>query len=118
MQIIKQLTLGRINMWAEEKITNGTETIEKFKASLETDPAYALEWSRSAFEAAAFLHVGKHLARLSTGEKATVESIVDYAHDMVLRGANHPEHSTSPQSNELKREVLAVYAEFVRYALV
>ena len=112
----KLTTIQKIKLFAEDKVTTGEYDLAKFKKHLEENPAYAFEWSYEAFKAAARIHVGKSLLYWTEKDEATAEKIIDFVKDMVLRGARYPERSTSVQSNEMKREIISVYAELLDVA--
>ena len=87
-------------------------SIEKFKAELDRDPAYALTWGTGVFQAAAEIRVVKQvIGAFENGGK--VEDVRSILLDHVLHRSKYPPHSTSPTSNLLEQYELAAYAEIL-----
>jgi len=108
-----KLTLSRIENFARELVNDAEGGLSRFAESFSQNPAYAFEWSSQAFRAAARLQVGKSLLAWMEGEPTSAEKIMDQVRGFVLRGAQYPERSTSMQSNLMKQEVVAVWAELL-----
>ena len=108
-----KLTLSRIERHAEELILQGQGSLEKFSKSFAENPAYAFEWSHDAFRAAARVQVGMNIRAWVKYEEASAEKIMDQVRRQVLHGAQYPERSTSMQSNIIKQEIVAVWAELL-----
>lgn len=110
------ITIERLTNFAEDMIRTGGYEMEKFNERFAQDPAYAFEWSDNAFKAAAKIHVGKTLQAWLTAEREkplTAEDIMNEVNRMVVRATRWPERSTSVQSNVMKQEITAVWAELV-----
>jgi hypothetical protein len=106
-------TLAQIETFAHDEINAGETLLARFQSQFAADPAYAFEWSQNAFKGAARVQVGKTLLAWLDHEGATTESIMKEVQSTVVRGARWPEHSTSQQSNLIKTEIVAVYAELL-----
>jgi hypothetical protein len=89
--------------------------IDKFKAELDKDPAYALSWGLNAFQSAARLKVAKMLIVAFTECKGetlcTIEQARDTLMDRVMHKARYPAQSTSPTSNLMEQYEAAAFAE-------
>jgi len=89
--------------------------IDKFKAELDKDPAYALGWGLTAFQSAARLKVANMLVEaFSPREGAheyTVANAVSHLTDRVMGLARYPAQSTSPTSNLMEQYEAAAFAE-------
>ena len=89
--------------------------IDKFRVELDKDPAYALSWGLTAFQAAARLKVANMLVEaFSPREGAheyTVANAVSHLTDRVMGLARYPAQSTSPTSNLMEQYEAAAYAE-------
>ena len=104
------ITIDYLSQYSEELIRSGDRDLAKFKERLETNPAYAFEWSQNTFPAAAKIHVGRCLKEWITN-KATIDGIMYEINKIVVRAVRWPERSTSQQSNIMKQEIAAVWAE-------
>jgi hypothetical protein len=92
-----------------QRIKSDRERLARFKESLERDPAYAFEWSKDAFQAAANLKVTEQLMAwlTQTFEDEYTQPMparqltmaADHLRREVYRRARDVEHSTSPTSN-------------------
>jgi len=100
-----------------EAIESADRAIEKFQAKLDSDPAYALEWSTGAFEAAAKKKVYSQVLAWAQAATATEEEdlrdkmgpyLVEQALNMASYIANK---STSPVSNLLKEYELQAWSK-------
>jgi hypothetical protein len=89
--------------------------IDKFKAELDKDPAYALSWGLGAFQSAARLKIANMLVYAFTpreGETVcTIAQARDTLMDRVMNKARYPAQSTSPTSNLMEQYEAAAYAE-------
>jgi hypothetical protein len=89
--------------------------IDKFKAELDKDPAYALGWGLTAFQSAARLKVAQMLVHALTkreGETVcTIAQARETLMDRVMSKARYPAQSTSPTSNLMEQYEAAAYAE-------
>jgi hypothetical protein len=89
--------------------------IDKFKADLDKDPAYALSWGLTAFQSAARLKVAKMLVYGFTPTEGspvyTVEQAVEFLTDCVMTKTRYPAQSTSPTSNLMEQYEAAAYTE-------
>lgn len=104
---------------AEELKRSAQHTLEEFQGRItKYGYAYAFEWSASAFQAAARVAVAESLIAWldkqveGKTEAEMVEMILKEVGRIVVRGARWPEHSTSQQSNVMKTEITAVWADF------
>lgn len=95
----------------DSDIKSARGTIERFKASLDKDPAYAFEWGTQAVEAAAQLWVYTGIAEIVRDRGLDVA--FEIAKGNVLRGARWPQHSTAAMSNLTHEFKTAAWAEFV-----
>lgn len=92
--------------------------IKKWQEDLATNPAYAMEWSASAFTAAAEHKVFSLLlnaitARTEKGEtyQDIVKGITESCQREVNMRARDSSRSTSATANLMNRELLAVWAD-------
>jgi hypothetical protein len=89
--------------------------IDKFRSELDKDPAYALSWGLTAFQAAARLKVASMLVYAFTpreGETAyTIKQARETLMDRVMSKARYPAQSTSPTSNLMEQYEAAAFAE-------
>jgi len=87
--------------------------IDKFKAELDKDPAYALSWGLSAFQSAARLKIANMLVYAFTERETmcTLDQARDTLMDRVMNKARYPAQSTSPTSNLMEQYEAAAYAE-------
>jgi hypothetical protein len=89
--------------------------IDKFKAELDKDPAYALSWGLSAFQSAARLKIANMLVYAFTEREGETMCTLDQARDTlmdrVMNKARYPAQSTSPTSNLMEQYEAAAYAE-------
>lgn len=116
-----QITIKRLADFADEQVRTGERGMKEFAVKLSKDAAYAFEWSNNAFKDAAKVHVGKTLqAWIEMKNGKTLEEYVEQEHAdvimeevnrTVVRAARWPERSTSVQSNVMKQEIAAVWAE-------
>lgn len=87
-------------------------TVQKFQNGLAENPAYAMEYSDSAFTAAARIRIyGEVVRALENTKVVSVKMVYDYSLDRVKSGALHPQKSTSMASNLYKQEELAAWAK-------
>jgi hypothetical protein len=119
--------LERITHEANYDIEYSQKELDKFAARLTKDPSNAFEWSHGTFEQAARNHVAKHIMgsikwfrdRAGEDEYSTTADLDIVQHlrksffEVVVRGARWPERSTSVQSNEIKKVLVARYAEWL-----
>jgi len=93
----------------QRELADLQESMDKFAAAFEKDPAYTLSWSLGTFEQAARQRKVKIvIAALERGV-----SIADIKQDltrMVVDKAKYPAQSTSPTSNLIEQYDLAVTA--------
>lgn len=113
-------TFETLTHFADRLVRNAERDLTAWKEKLEKNPAYAFEWSSNAFQAAAELEVGKTVQawlKMAVTSKRTEErllkDIMDEVRGCVIRGARWPQHSSSPQSNEMKTTVISVWAELL-----
>jgi len=89
--------------------------IDKFQAELSKDPAYALSWGLTAFQAAARLKVANMLVEAFTPREGaheyTVANAVGHLTDRVMGLARYPAQSSSPTSNLMEQYEAAAFAE-------
>jgi hypothetical protein len=89
--------------------------IDKFKAELDKDPAYALSWGNGVFQSAARLKVAQMMVYAFTPREGevmcTIEQARDTCLDRVMNKARYPAQSTSPTSNLMEQYEAAAYAE-------
>lgn len=104
MRDIQSRLEGKRNAYAER--------LNKFKEKLDTNPVYAFEWSRNAFEAAAWIQEAtKAIEALQNG--SPIDTIIDYFKRQVMSGAISPASSTSVTSNYMETCLLSVRAKIV-----
>jgi hypothetical protein len=104
---------------ALKRFTNMAESAQaacdKFAESFAKDPAYALSWGTSVFQAAARLKVATMLVQAFTEREGevmcTIEQARDTLLDRVMHKARYPAQSTSPASNLMEQYEAAAYAE-------
>jgi hypothetical protein len=100
---------------ADDLARSAEYNLKKFQASFEKNPAYAFEWSASAFVAAAEKQVGEIIQIILKKNEASEEERAEYvlreALDRAMREARSPSHSTSVQSNEIARAIASVWAK-------
>ena len=84
--------------------------IDKFKVELDKDPAYALSWGNSAFQAAARLKIANMLVQ-AFKEECSIEDARATITDRIMNKARYPAQSTSPTSNLMEQYELAAYSE-------
>lgn len=113
-------TFETLTHFADRLVQNAERDLTAWKEKLEKNPAYAFEWSSRTFQAAAELEVGKtvqawlKMAETSEHtEERLLKDIMDEVKARVIRGARWPQHSSSPQSNEMKTIVISVWAELL-----
>ena len=89
--------------------------IDKFKAELDKDPAYALSWGLNVFQNAARLKVAKMLVYAFTEREGETVCTLEEARETlltrVMNKARYPAQSTSPTSNLMEQYEAAAYAE-------
>ena len=89
--------------------------IDKFKAELNKDPAYALSWGLNVFQNAARLKVAKMLVYAFTEREGETVCTLEEARETlltrVMNKARYPAQSTSPTSNLMEQYEAAAYAE-------
>jgi hypothetical protein len=89
--------------------------IDKFKAELNKDPAYALSWGLSTFQNAARLKVASMLVYSFTEREGETVCTLEEARETlltrVMNKARYPAQSTSPTSNLMEQYEAAAYAE-------
>ncbi len=94
----------------QTRVNDAREMIADFAQKVLDTPAYALEWSNSAFTAAAQREVfGQVLAGLEN--EMPVEELRGIAQREINRRARNPSHSTSQPSNLLDEQRLQAWAE-------
>lgn len=97
-------TLGLLQHY----IAEADATLARFSADLAKDPAYAFEWSASAFEAAATKRVlGEVLRRLASESQSAV---LARAEAEVRLRAKRGSKSTSEASNLMEAELMSAWA--------
>ena len=89
-----------------------TATIERFKLSLDKDPAYALSWGDGVFRAAAKLKVVNEIIN-SLKDDEPAENIKDALMDRIMHKSRYPAQSSSPTSNLVEQYELSACAEIV-----
>jgi hypothetical protein len=111
--VLADLLLETVKRDAENELRAASEVIERFKAKLDGDAAYAFSWSRDAFEAAAQQAVAREVLRyvavmsdvqdeyVAPTSLRVLQVIRNELEVKVLQAARSPERSTSPQSNEM-----------------
>lgn len=105
--------LAYITRRCASTIETSQHTLAKFTDSLATDPLYAMQWSDSAFTAAADLHVAQRiLAFIEKGMAA--EDIELELIERVTRMATSPSQSTSPSANVSFQRELAAWGRILR----
>lgn len=87
--------------------------IAEFKEKFNEDPAYALTWSKTIFQAAAMESVCKSILAAIDKETSTLENLKATLTDQVLHAAKYPAESTSPTSNLMDNYMTAVKAEIL-----
>lgn len=125
--------LRRVVVTLAAKLDSARGMIDKFKADFEVNPAYALEYAHSTFEAAARGSVFGWAFKALTDEhgapqlyrpaespaltgkpqRSTLERVRERAHDELVKRAASPHRSTSQTSNLLEQEVLAAWADLL-----
>jgi hypothetical protein len=93
---------------AHDMMCGALAELDKFRARLVLDPAYAFEWSHEAFVAAGRVNA----AGLALTD-VTAEQFLRHAKAEMFRKTLWPERSTSVQSNEMSRCKVAALAELV-----
>jgi hypothetical protein len=83
------------------------------------ESAWALEWSASAFEAAAQIRVFGEVIRGLRSRKddesylVLLDRITAYCQDKIYLSARYPARSTNPTSDLMNREILAAWSRAV-----
>lgn len=88
--------------------------VDKFAADFAKDPAYALSWGTSVFEAAANLKVAQMLIYAFTpkegGVQLSIKAACEVCLDRAMNKTRWPAQSTSPASNLMEQYEGAAYA--------
>jgi hypothetical protein len=123
--VVADHLLESIKKTALDNLAQAKSVIERFQAKLSENAAYAFEWSRDAFEAAAQQKVAwevlYYAERASeNGDEYTapsslrvVQAIRNELEREVLHAARCPSRSTSPQSNEMTLTLASRRAEML-----
>ena len=98
----------------ERHISANKLEIEKWKARLEENPAYAFEWSDPAFKAAALLAVNSS-ALLQVKDGVDIDDMIGELTDRVMFRSSCPAMSTSVASNLFEQYKLAAAANLLKY---
>jgi len=113
-QMVDHSPLSEVVRGLEYQIKWAQSELDAWKATFETNPAYAMEWSDSAFDTAAKLEVAHRILKIIQAEHGGYDVAVREVKAQVFRGALYPSHSTSPTTNRMAEARLAAMAEWVR----
>lgn len=75
--------------------------LHEWAAKFETDPLYQLEWAERVYDIAGEYKVASVVNAL-LDQGLSLDAVMKYAMDEVVRGARSPSHSTSPCANLAK----------------
>lgn len=116
-------TPAQLKATAVYEINQAKSVLEKFKADLDVNPSYAMEWSDRAFSAAAKIKVYgpivssfEHIEanETQTTPEKWMAAYTDGLHRDVMNGARWSTNdSTSRGANSMRDHVLAVKAELL-----
>lgn len=108
---------------AINNMESAEKEIEEFAVSVQADPCYAMDWSSSAFKAAARMAVSQEILtalcfnQANEGGVSALElkkTLVEDFTSRVISAASSTSCSTSQSTNMMEREKLAVMAEACR----
>lgn len=124
---MSNLPATRLERFLKDQIEHATGELAKFQAKLAESPVYAFEWSASAFRSAADRKVAMDVLAWAVKEefhyalntdlsaltlKLTDDKVAEFAAAAISqlegiadREVESPSRSTSPQSNEMAREM-------------
>jgi hypothetical protein len=110
--------LDAVRVLIESGLRAANEELDKFAKSFADDPAHAMDWSASAFNAAAVKRVTTrvleaigNMINKGTSRGDILSHLVDYSTKEILTRAKYPKKSTSATSNLLDAEMLAAWAD-------
>lgn len=86
--------------------------LDAWVAKAAEDPVYQLGWAESAFDDAGTYHVLSEVAAALDAGCSAAEALRTVTRE-ALRGARHPQRSTSASSNRLEQAKTAAYAEVI-----
>ena len=81
----------------ESRIEGEQNTVDRFKATFESDPLYACEWGHGVFEAVALISVYKKVVEML--RESGIDLALDTAKREAMHSARYPSFSTSVTSN-------------------
>lgn len=93
----------------QRELERANEVLEQFVKDIQRDPVYALEWGMKAFSAAAKYKVHSQI-KYWFENGLSVAEIKEILEQETFRGSRSPARSTSPSSNLMEQEILAVYS--------
>lgn len=101
----------------EAEINSAQRALNKFKERFDKDPAYAMEWSDAAYEAAAFQDLYRRVKNGFTGEdsKLTPAELEKWAREELRHKARHVQRSTSVGSNLMCTYSIAAHQSLIDY---
>lgn len=112
----KTLVIKHARRIAAHNIASGEKAMAEFSKRLAENPASAMSWADSAFEAAAKVQVFRQVADLvaenaQMTDEELVERLTKAIKNEVMRGARFPSRSTSTSSNMMATCLLAAWAD-------
>ena len=107
----------QVARWIERKAEHAAEECDTWAQGFAQDAHYAMQWAADTFRAAARCAVFTQVVGALRKEGNTLEFVMRYARDQVVRGARYPERSTSQAHNLAKQEEVAAWAELLEYEL-
>jgi len=115
----KQKLLESVRHDIEADISLAENRMTEFSKALVENPAYAFTWSSDAFVATgrwqvAQIVLSSFLNREDRDPLESLDAAIRFARKELVRRAESPEHSTSPQSNLVFEAVTSAWANFVR----
>lgn len=110
----------KLNRRVEEEKEVCTREFALFQKNFEQNPAYAFEWAERTIEAAARQVVAFRVGALLTNvtnlpEAEFIAAVSTEVTREALRGARHPERSTSVVSNLTKQAQTQIWAEWAEF---
>lgn len=106
-------SLDKLREAADEGIAHATDELKDFADKLAKDPSYAMSWSGDAFTHAAEHKVWSTVRSYCDDVEDPdnrMDLIIKLVQNNALRGARHPERSTSPASNLMNQEMTIAWA--------
>ena len=111
-EVVEARRLDKLRRTIDSTSREADGKIERFTSNLRTNPAYAFEWSDTAFQAAATLDVNARVTNMLNSD-LTIDAVQKELIHEVVTGSRHPSHSTSQPSNLMQQYKLAVLASLL-----